>query len=59
MVLDTIQGDEDEGSLLRSRVNRREQVDTLVAGKIERSADAFQMPMHLPFSQVRSFNLIH
>ncbi len=56
MVLEIIQDDEDEGSLLRSRVNRREQVDALVAGKIERSADAFQMPVHLPFSQVRSIN---
>lgn len=48
MVLEIIQDDEDEGSLLRSRVNRREQVDALVAGKIERSADAFQLLLNFP-----------
>ncbi|MHB0967007.1 MAG: hypothetical protein ACYC36_11195 [Bellilinea sp.] len=49
-----VQSDEDEGSLLRSRVNRREQAVHLDAGKIERSADAFQMRSHLFLTQVRS-----
>jgi len=44
--------DEDEGSLLRGRVNRREQAVHLDAGKIERSADAFQMQQHLSLTQV-------
>ncbi len=35
------QVDEDEGSLPRGRVNRRKQIGSLAAGKIDRSAEAF------------------
>ncbi|HEY4693969.1 MAG TPA: hypothetical protein VIH16_11070 [Bellilinea sp.] len=52
--LNTAPDDEDEGSLLRGRVNRREQAVHLDAGKIERSADAFQMQQHLSLTQVWS-----
>jgi hypothetical protein len=52
LVLNNALDDEDEGSLQRGRVNRREQAVHLDAGKIERSADAFQMLTHLSLTQV-------
>lgn len=50
--------DEDEGSLPRGRVNWPEQVQRLAAGKIERSAEAFQVSAHLCLSPIKQVHLL-